>query len=72
MIAHFDSPQAAVSSPEQPQRWGGLGEGGEQECTQMHFLLQKGRVAREMIMLSIPISHQRDIDEFRISAIRYL
>lgn len=71
MTTHFDSPQAAMSSPEQLQRWGGLGQGGEQECTQIHFLLQKGRVARELIMLSIPISHRRDIYEFRISAIRY-
>lgn len=43
MITHFDSPQAAMSSPEQLQRWGGLGGEGEQECTQIHFLLQSGK-----------------------------
>lgn len=29
MITHFDSPQAAMSSPEQLQRWERLGEGGD-------------------------------------------
>jgi len=29
MITHFDSPQAAMSSPEQFRKWARLGEGGD-------------------------------------------